>query len=111
MHVLEGITRAAGGNGYAYAARDQRKDSRGALHEFLNVIRAGEHALDLAFLLLRHPRLTRQLLNVIAVGISRWDASGRGVRLIEITCVSKFSHHVANRGGAPLLCARLRDRL
>ena len=82
---------------------------RRALHELLHVGDAGERIGDHGFFLGRQTGSARDLLNVIAISLGRWDAARRGVRLLEKARVGEVSHHVADGCGAESFAVRARE--
>src|ERR1019366_10742984 len=76
---------------------------RGPLHEFLDIARILQVALNQALVGGRQSRLARQLLDVETVGLRRGNTSGRGVWLLEKPCVSQIRHYVADGSRAETL--------
>src|SRR5207245_11373888 len=97
VHMLQGILGTTDGHGDTYIARDQGEHMGGAFHEFLHVRNARERTVDNVLVLMRKSCITRDLLNIIAIALGRGYAARRSMRLLEVPCVRKVSHHIADR--------------
>src|SRR6266705_2133264 len=104
LDVLQTVLSQRRPHNYADIFRQQRKDVRRFFHQ---TIRPGPRRINLADALnrpaitSRETRVVQNVIHVIAVSLIGGNAAGRGMRLLEQSCLFQFTHHITNRRGAP----------
>src|SRR5690348_11899055 len=107
--VFDDSARERRGNDDAESARNGGEDLAGAFHDAFRGGGGVEFAANPLAILGTRGSLFGDLFDVKAIGGGGGDASGGGVRLVEVAALFEVGHDVAHSGGAERFVVDLRD--